>query len=81
MLVGAYDELGGELRVGDALYRHAHYFRIIHYSRRHYNDNDRNNDRVEIGRDARDAGPTHGVRAYAHVGASRRPTAWKIANK
>lgn len=28
--------------------------RIIHYSRRHYNDNDRNNDRVEIGRDERE---------------------------
>jgi len=56
MLAGAYDELAASCKLGDALYRHAHHFRIIHYSRRHYNDNDRNNDRVEIGRDARDAG-------------------------
>lgn len=57
MLTGVYDESASY--VGDTLYRHAQHFRIIHYSRRHYNDNDRNNDRVEIGRDARETrGPS-----------------------
>jgi len=34
---------------------------------RHYNDNDRNNDRAEIGREARDAGLPRGVRTRTHA--------------